>query len=320
MHRARAATDARLSPGSAPGESAAAALLDHAPFTPFMEPRTARAPGLMPLGSDPLLLVLADCPAQMRMRDRLIEERPEVVHALLPEAEAGAAELFDLISAEAARTPGFAVEAEGWRRPDGVRVALDAAAPLMSLGRLVAEDWCILTPDPDRGEYRLTGAILCFPSRWVLAEKLARPLTAIHDPVPDYDDDLARRVNRVFETLRPGRDLWRVNWLVHPSPEPHQPGRKAADIGRAPVSDRLYLRTERQTLSRLPRSGAVAFGIRTSICPLEALSPDQAASLGRELARLDPASVAYRSGARLRDVAVARLGEISGQAGGAAAV
>ena len=33
---------------------------------------------------------------------------------------------------------------------------------------------------------------MCFPAGWRLAEKAMRPLTAIHDPVPDYDADIAR--------------------------------------------------------------------------------------------------------------------------------
>jgi hypothetical protein len=126
---------------------------------------------------------------------------------------------------------------------------------------------------------------------------MGRPLTAIHDPVPDYDATLARRVNRVFEALKPGRGVWRVNWLVHPSPEPHLPltvEEKGTPL--AMEDGRLYLRTERQTLIRLPETGAVSFGIKTSICPLEALTPEQAAALAREVRALEPATIAYRSG------------------------
>jgi len=270
----------------------AAALLDHAPYALFAEPRTARAPGLMPLAGQPLIVVLPDYAAQMAMRARLIAAWRAVVHALLPEAAAPARELFDTVLAAAAAHPGFVREGGDWARPDGVRVAPQREDPLAGLGLLVAEDWCLMLADAASGEYRLAGAVLCFPSRWSLAEKLGQPLTAIHGPVPDYDATLARRVNRVFEALRPGRGLWRVNWLVHPSAEPHLPGKDAPGV----EDGRLYLRTERQTLIRLPETGAVAFGIKTSICPLEALTPEQAAALARELAALDAAAIAYRSG------------------------
>ena len=299
--------------------SAAECLLDHAPYAPFMEPRTARAPGLMPLGDLPLTVLLPDFAAQMRRRELLIAGAPGRVLACEPEAEAPARELLALVAAELEARPGYAREGAVWHRPDGGAVCHAMDAPLATLGLLTAEDFCLLLPDPASGEDRLAGAVLCFPSRWLLSEKLCRPLTAIHEPVPDYEAALARRVNRVFETLRPGRGLWRVNWLVPATPEPHLPlGLSDKTVAEANPSEGLYLRTERQTLTRLPETGAVAFSIKTSICPLEALTPDQAAALSRELAALEPAVIAYRAGADMHAAALARLAEIAGQPGGAA--
>ena len=311
-----------MSETAVPDRSAPAAeapppwLLDHAPYAPFTEPRTARAPGLMPLGALPLVAADADFAAQMMRRAALLAERPQVVHALLPAGRAPAAELLDHVIAETAGARGFARAGARWTRPDGTSVAIDPDEPLRSLGRMVAEDWCLLVPDPASGEYRLVGAVLCFPSRWLLSEKLGRPLTAIHAPVPDYAEHLAARVNRVFEALRPERPVWRVNWLVHATPELHLPlGLSDKLVAEADPGEGLYLRTERQTLTRLPRTGAVAFGIKTTVCPLEALDADQAAALGRELARLSPADIAYRAGSDMHGAALARLADIAGQAG-----
>ncbi|GMG82271.1 DUF3445 domain-containing protein [Paralimibaculum aggregatum] len=265
-------------------------VLDHAPYTPFMEPRTARPPGLMPLEGLPLAVRDADFAAQMAERERLLAERPDEVLACLPGAEAAAEELAAL----------FAGTASG-------------RAALAALGRSTAEDWCLLMPDAAAAEYRLVAAVLCFPSRWSLAEKIGRPLTAIHVPVPDYDGVMARRVNRVFEALRPGRGLWRVNWLVHDTAALHLPKGTAEKVAERPeLSGPLYLRTERQTLTRLPQTGAVAFGIKTSVCPLEALRPAEAAALARELAALEPATIAYRAGADLQAAALARLSALVG--------
>ena len=66
---------------------------------------------------------------------------------------------------------------------------LNPAQPLLTLGRLVQEDLCLMEPQGD--EYDLTGAILCFPASWTLAQKIGRPMTGIHHPVEIYDDDLA---------------------------------------------------------------------------------------------------------------------------------
>ncbi len=266
-------------------------MLDQCPYAPFLEPRTARAPGLMPLGDLPLTVRDADFAAQMAERRRLLAEVPETVLACLAEGAAPAGELARLLG----------LEGEG-------------LAALRAMGAATAEDWCLLLPDAASGEYRLVAGLLCFPSRWSLAEKLGRPITAIHAPVPDYDAELARRVNRVFEAIRPGRALWRVNWLVHPTAELHLPLREGEKTAVVPdPSGTLYLRTERQTLTRLPETGAVAFGIKTSVCPLSALTPAEAAALAREYAALDGETLAYRSGGDLQARALARLGEISGQ-------
>jgi len=291
-------------------------LLARPPLVPFMEARTARPPGLMPLVEGEMITHAPDFGAQMARREALIASVPLVVNALMPEAEAAARELLGLVAAEALTLPDFAREGEIWQRPDGGRAEVDPARPLLSLGRMVAEDFCLLMPDREAGEYRLVGAILCFPSRWSLAEKMGRPLTAIHAPVPGYAEALAPRVNRVFEALRPGRGLWRANWLIHASPELHLPmGLSDKLVAEADPADGIYLRTERQTLIRLPETGAVAFGIKTSTCPLEALDGREAAALGHALAMLDPAEIAYRSGTDMHGAALARAAEIAGQSG-----
>lgn len=289
--------------------------LDRPTELPFLDPRTARPPGLAPLDPAALVSLDADFAAQMARRDRLIGERPDRVIARTPEGDAPARELLAHVAEAALLRPGFAREGTLWRRPDGGRVAIDPARPLASLGRMVAEDWALLMPDAEAGEPRLVAAVVCFPSRWDLSEKIGRPLTAIHGPVPGYAGGLAPRVNRVFETLRPGRPLWRANWLIHATDEPHLPlgeTDKMLERAEAEVADGpLYLRTERQTLTRLPETGAAAFGIKTSITPLEALTGEEAAALARALRALDEPTVAYRRGRAMRDAALERLGAIA---------
>src|SRR3546814_12081030 len=65
-----------------------------------------------------------------------------------------------------------------------------ADRPLDLAGRLVQEDLCLMTAEG--GAWRLAAASLCFPSRWRLADQLGRPMAAIHDPVPGFNDRLAR--------------------------------------------------------------------------------------------------------------------------------
>ena len=115
-------------------------------------------------------------------------------------------------------------------------------------------------------EHVLTGAVLCFPASWKLSEKVGRPLTAIHDPVDEYDAGLAARVQRLFDGVQEGRPLWRMNQLWYADPELHQP--RSVTAPRA-IEDgpegAAYYRSERQCILRLPQTQAVVFSIHTMV-------------------------------------------------------
>jgi dimethylamine monooxygenase subunit A len=236
-------------------------LQDRLPLHPWADPRTARLPGIQPVQGRDWLRVDEAYAGQIALRDRLIADRPDTVHALLPQARPAAEELYATVLRWLAEEPGFTVTPEAVTRPDGVTVPLDPAQPLLTLGRLVQQDLCLMQPQGD--EYALTGAILCFPASWTLAQKLGRPMGAIHAPVEIYDPDLARRVNRMFEAIRPGQPLWRMNFFTYDSFHLHHP-RVEGDWRRQPTG-RSYIRCERQTLLRLPESGAVLFAIHTIV-------------------------------------------------------
>lgn len=254
-------------------------LQSRLPFAPWMSNATSRLPGVQPQVG-PWLLVDDAFAGQMARRDQLITDAPGVVLGQLPEGEAAAAELYDLVLGLLGGQPGYRIGAAEALRPDGAVVALDAAQPFRTLGRLVQEDLCLLQKQDQ--EHVLTGAVLCFPASWSLQQKLGRPLIGIHRPVKSYDPDIAARVQRMFDVLRPEQPLWRMNALVYADPELHQPRRE-----EDPRTDRRggqYLRAERQTMLRLPRSGAVLFAIHTYIVLLSALT--QAERDGLVAARL----------------------------------
>lgn len=242
-------------------------LQDRLPHVPWMDPATARLPGMRPCGPEDWLRVDEAYAGQMAERDWLIATRAPLVHALLPEGRAAAAELLDRALDVLARRDGFAVRGAAVTRPDGVLVPVDRAYPLITLGRLVQEDLCLMEKQGE--ESVLTGAILCFPASWTLAQKIGRPMTGIHAPVAHYDADLARRVQRLFDMVRVGAPMERYNALVYDDPTLHQPRLETEQRPR-PV-DRLFLRSERQVVMRLPVSGAVVFSIHTYIVPMVAL-------------------------------------------------
>ncbi|TXH95735.1 MAG: DUF3445 domain-containing protein [Pseudorhodobacter sp.] len=254
-------------------------LQSRLPFASWMDPRLARLPGILPIEGDDWLRVDDAFAAQMAERDRLFDEKSDLVLGMLDSARPAAAELYALVLARLSRTDGYTVGATEVRRPDGVTVPLDPADPMRTVGRLVQEDLCLMERpgDSSGAEHVLTAAALCFTASWWLPEKLGRPLLGIHTPVAAYDGDLARRVQRLFDAIRPEQPLWRANALVYRDPTLHQPRREAD-----PRTDRRggsYLRSERQCLLRLPETRAVVFSIHTYVVDIATLSPEERAGL-----------------------------------------
>ncbi len=249
-----------------------------------MDPRTARLPGVLPIEGDDWLRVDDAFAGQMQERARLIATWPEGVHGLLDTGMPAAQELYHTILARLSQTVGYRVGAQSVLRPDGVEVTLNPDMPLKTLGLLVQEDLCLMEKPKDGSsdQHVLTGAILCFPASWWLTEKLGRPLLGIHTPVPSYDPNIALRVQRLFDAIRPEQPLWRANALVYRDPTLHQPRREAD-----PRIDRrggAFVRSERQCLLRLPETRAVVFSIHTYVVDIATLTPEELEGL--EEARL----------------------------------
>ena len=201
--------------------------------------------------------------AQMQRRLALLRDQRGDVLWMDTQALAAAREVLaqalDLLPAL-----GFERHADTVICPDGREVSIDPAAPLLTLGQIVQEDICLLQK---RGaEHVLVGAVLCFPASWQLAEKAGRPLIGIHEPVEEYDDMLARRVQRLFDGVKAGRPLWRFNRLWYDDPELHQPRSATAPRRIEPDQQAApYIRSERQSVMRMPVSDVVVFSIHTYV-------------------------------------------------------
>ncbi|MBT8457447.1 MAG: DUF3445 domain-containing protein [Alphaproteobacteria bacterium] len=228
-------------------------------------------PGIAPADPDDWLRVDATYPAQMAERERLLTTRRKEVLQVLPEAAPAATELLDMALTWAEAQGGFARDGSRVTRPDGVTVTIKVSDPLGTLGRLFQQDLCILERRGD--EHALTAAVLCFPASWTLSEKIGRPLTAIHRPVAPYSPDIARRVQRLFDGVRPGRPIWRANALGYDSPALFHPCREGAP--HETRADARFLRCERQVILRLPGTNAVVFTIHTHVVARENLTPAQ---------------------------------------------
>jgi len=223
------------------------------------ERAAARLPSMQPV-EGPWLQVDDMYAAQMEVRRQLISIQKQRVYAQLDDGLSAARsfleETLDALPDE------FEVDGDSVCCPDGECVVMDWDAPLISVGSILQQDVCIL--ERHRDEHVLTGAILCFPASWTLAEKIGKPLIGIHATVNEYDANIARRVQRFFDGVQQGRPMWRANLLRYTDPDLFQP-RLESDPRPVGDDNAKYLRSERQTVLRLRQPNSVAFVIHTVV-------------------------------------------------------
>ncbi len=252
-----------------------------------MSPREAETPRLHPtrVGLEPL--PLADWlkpqdgdPALLAERARLIAAHCADVVAALPEAESAVAELAALLR----------------ERGIGIEHANTALATLTALGRVLAEDICVLTPAED-GSYRLTAGILCFPNRWRLADKVGGSVLAVHGPVPDYAGHMSDGVDRFLARLKLERAYVRHNWGLSSSPDLFLPEPTPAlnPFLDPRAGGPIFLRRETQSFLKLPETGAVIFAIRTAVTPWDKTPADLRAEILATADGLSPAWLKYKA-------------------------
>ena len=266
------------------------------------------AMGLQACPPDALIELDSACPAQLGERARLLKGRPADVVACMPSGEAACGELAShLLGLLPARFPDCYQPAGGGVRNHLTGETLDPAAmaPLDLIGRLVAEDFCLIRPGA-AGPI-LVAAVLCFPARWVLAEKLGKPLLEVHARVPAYAEKLGAPVDRFMTRLKAGRVAMRLNWSVIDDPALFQLAGKFRDGADASITaenalEKLFLRVERQTFLLLHGSATVAFGIRTHVYPLARVVavPGEAGRLAGAVRALPVEMARYKSLGRFR--------------------
>lgn len=209
----------------------------------------------------------------LALRNSTFDAYPQSV-ALTPEAEEPARELAAML---------------------GVSGGLEQAA------RSRWEDMCLLTQRADEDIYRLIGAATAFPSDWNPAQKLGLPLSALHQPIHGYQEQLATGVDHFMAALKPGKIFGRSNWFISPTPSLRwiaagPPEDAFAQLTPQNAGKNLFIRCERQTLRRLPKTGAILFTIGIYIKPLGELSYVNITNMAQSVAALPPEE-AIRRGA-----------------------
>lgn len=284
------------------------------PLAPALKgPHVPFAIGMRPIPAERWIEAGGELPAVLAQKAALFAAQPQTVFAAEPGSEAAQAELWTLLTAHLVADHGGS-----WRREGeavlapGVRAGGAGEPPLLAAARLVADDLVLMR----RGAagWRLAAGAVCFPSHWRLADKAGLAFADVHAPVPGFGPNSAGagQVELIFDRMPPGRVAERGNWSIAGTGALHLPP-------GTPEDDSVWLRAERQTLRKLPDTGAVAFTIRVTTLPAAALAAraDGAAVAVRLLAQLDAMrddQRAYKgwSGARLTRVRGV-LAEVAGR-------
>lgn len=150
----------------------------------------------------------------------------------------------------------------------------DWSTPLEQAAAMVSDDLCVMAKIDEH--WVLQAASLCAPTFWRLSDMLGKPLVGLHADVPGANQNLVPRVARIFEGLRGGIVLERLNWTVQAGDERFTPDSAPlkAFAAQALVADDdaldvLHLRVERQTICRLDDTH-ILFTIRVCLDPLRA--------------------------------------------------
>ncbi|MBA4765903.1 MAG: DUF3445 domain-containing protein [Erythrobacter sp.] len=230
------------------------------------------------------------------------------VDELLPKARGGGVLKMGLAKLDESEwlqpDPDPAVRAEGFAAyPEGVQLSPEVEAPGAELATMLGisgglpeaaaahhEDMCLLTLRPGDEQYRLIGAAVAWPSDWEPAAKLGLPLRALHAPIQGYEEQLGSGVDNFMAKLKPGAIYGRCNWFIAATGErrwvAEPPERAFAHVTPENADETLFVRSERQTLSRLPETGAILFTIGIYVAPLGKLLKQNIARLAEAMPRL----------------------------------
>lgn len=255
--------------------------------------------GQVAQADEPWLRFDANYPAQMRHRFCTLAIRQKYAIDRIKSSEVFAAqvELRDMVVNHVlTQHPDF-FERRGKRiinHLTGVGVDLKIAQPMVAISQLTNADMLLMLPSESDGKgghvYRLMSGALLQPNYWSLrsrwsqqapvsqqdserAARLGKSVEEIHrGAVPHFEAHFIDSVNRLFNTLPPGRMFWRRNWglpltdqlFLHPDANlPELP-----ELTPQSLYTHGHVRSEHETFVRLPQTRAIVFGIQTYVWPV----------------------------------------------------
>ncbi|KAL7664026.1 HRQ family protein 1 [[Candida] zeylanoides] len=140
--------------------------------------------------------------------------------------------------------------------------------PLLYVSKMAKEDFYVVLQNPTDGMHYLVAAAVPFPGgSFGIKDKLGKHLDVIHEGVPYYKEKLKASMERWFARLTPNDPVERASWYVSWDHKlkinsvyqlPQVVPNLKADMESIDPKD-FNIRVERQTLRKLPKTGAVIF-------------------------------------------------------------
>lgn len=193
--------------------------------------------------------------------------------------------------------------------------------PMTICGRLVQDDLAIMIEQPD-GQYRLMAGSILLPGFWRLSDKLGMTLSDIHTSghVPHFKEKLETGMLKFFQRLRCDTIYSRNNYFLQVDDclaWSHSIGKEDDAVVSWSTAEKNkaiehhWFRSERQTLRRLPKSGAVVFTIRTYFMPVTEIAEEDyvPGRLASAVRSWDDKVCAYKGREMYGDVLLAYLDE-----------
>lgn len=237
--------------------------------------------GVKPLEVAKWFVTDADWEPTLAMKRALIADRRHEVVSFRDDCHDVAQEAAELVLA--------------WVGKSTSRSGVDA---LVDAALAVPDDLTVLrsVATGDGEQLPFVAGVVCSPSRWRLADKIGHDMLAVHKPVALYAEHIGAAVDTTLTRLSPDKPVWRSNWTLEDHPalfQPFSPGRQLVDH-----PSELWIRIERETLRRLPRTQGVLFTIRGFQEPLATYvqrGPEAVGALRELVARLPDAVARYKS-------------------------
>jgi hypothetical protein len=217
------------------------------------------------------------------MKRRLIAERRDDVVKFRDDAHDVSQEAAELVL-------GWLGQAPTTRGVDALIEAASAVPDDLTVLRSVRDDSGTVEQLP------FVAGVVCSPSRWRLAEKIGLDMLAVHKPVALYAEHIGSAVDTTLTRLSPDKPIWRSNWTLEDHPALFQPYPPDGPLVEEPGE--LWIRIERETLRRLPRTRGILFTIRGFQEPLSAYvqrGPEVVRTLRELVARLPDSLARYKS-------------------------